>query len=122
MNLGNCCNCGTGENVNNLVMLSRRSPEPGIGCWGCIECGLELAGAVAVLCDKCIKTPPPKNACLGSPSANRRIPLEQLTERFDHDMSKHVSEGVEEFFPDEGLLDAVVDMIIEQRKERHAKN
>ena len=89
--LGTCCNCGCdGENVRNIVMLGLRSPEPGNGCWGCLVCDLPSAGAVAVLCDKCIEAgEAPQRACLGYPDQNRRIPLSELTERFQHDDSKH---------------------------------
>jgi hypothetical protein len=31
----------------------------------------------------------PKHACLGFPEENRRISIDLLTERFDHDPEKH---------------------------------
>jgi hypothetical protein len=31
----------------------------------------------------------PRYACLGLPEENRRIPIDLLTERFDHDLTKH---------------------------------
>lgn len=94
-NLGTCCNCGGTEHVHSIVMIPRLSPEPGPGCWGCVVCDLPAAGAVGVLCDACLKeSGKPQKACLGAPSQNRRIPVELLTEPFDHDMSKHAGEDV----------------------------
>ena len=95
MDLGSCCDCGTRSGVRNLLMLSFRSPSPGDGCWGCVVCGLPSAGAVAVLCDRCIERTVGTNinplmVCVGFPRDNRRIPYTQLTESFDHDMAKHL--------------------------------
>ena len=88
-NLGRCCQCECeGPRVRNLFMLDLRSPEPGRGCWSCLQCGRE--GAIAVVCDDCFERGlKPKLACLGPPGANRRIPIEQLTVQFLHDVSKH---------------------------------
>jgi hypothetical protein len=95
LKLGRCCACeGEDETVRNIIMLDRRSPEPGIGCWGCLQCGLPTAGAVAVVCDHCLETKAEiLFACLGAPADNRRIPIGELPpEPFDHDMSKHPEE------------------------------
>jgi hypothetical protein len=87
--LGACCNCGREDDtVRNIVCVNRRSPEPGFGCWGCLVCGLEQAGAVAVLCEQCLGQVP-KMVCVGAAPDNRRIPLDDLTEPFDHDFGKH---------------------------------
>lgn len=92
--LGKCCICEQeGSSVRNLLMLSQRSPEPGTGCWGCFQCDLPMEGAVAVLCDPCTEKlhggEAIRYACLGAPSENRRIPLEQLSAvPFDHDRSQ----------------------------------
>lgn len=94
--LGACCNCGIeDETVRNIIMLNQRSPEPGIGCWGCFACDLEQAGAVAVLCDACLEESngQPKSICLGSPADNRRLDVKQLDPAvFDHDLSRHKDE------------------------------
>lgn len=92
--LGKCCACEREDTtVRNVVMLDLKSPEPGTGCWGCFQCGLPMAGAVAVLCDACIEERKPlRFACLGTPAENRRVPIENLTERFAHDMAKHPEE------------------------------
>ena len=98
--LGSCCNCGRqGESVRNIIFVDMRSPEPGIGCWGCLVCDLEQAGAVAVLCDECLATSKgvPLNVCLGSPADNRRLPRSELTEPFDHDLAKHKEQETSEF-------------------------
>ena len=83
--LGACCNCGRqDESVRNIIFVDMRSPEPGIGCWGCLICDLDQAGAVAVLCDECMENSKgvPLNVCLGSPADNRRFPRSQLKEPF----------------------------------------
>ena len=95
MDLGSCCDCGTNSGVRNIVMLSFRSPEPGVGCWGCVVCGLPMEGAVAVLCDRCVASAGPLMACLGFPRENRRIPYSQLTQPFEHDLRKHPEEPLE---------------------------
>ena len=44
-NLGSCCVCGVeGSRVRNIMMLHKRSLEPGKG-WGCVQCGLPMDGA-----------------------------------------------------------------------------
>ena len=93
--LGKCCVCEREDaTVRNILMLHFRSPEPGTGCWGCFQCGLPMAGATAVVCDACLEATQGKvtYAVLGAPAENRRIPIEQLTEAFGHDMSKHPGE------------------------------
>lgn len=91
-NLGSCCICTGTEHVKNLVMLPYKAKTPGYG-WGCIECGLPWDGAVAVLCEDCIgkyqNGAPIKYAVNGYPFDNVRIPVEELTEPFYHDLSKH---------------------------------
>jgi hypothetical protein len=50
-----CCSClRIRPGVRNFIMLTQRGPVPGVG-WGCIPCGLPSAGAMAVLCDGCLK-------------------------------------------------------------------
>jgi hypothetical protein len=89
-NLGKCCICEReGPSVRNVVMLDRRSPVEGTGCWGCFVCGLPMAGAIAVLCDDCVAKEL-KLACIGPPENNERVPFRTLTEPFEHDMSKHL--------------------------------
>lgn len=99
LKLGICCICLMERpTVRNLIMLPKRAPMPGEGCWGCFQCGLPMAGAVAVLCDDCLERhvehgTPIALACVGAPGKNERVPLEALTETFDHNMSKHQGEG-----------------------------
>jgi hypothetical protein len=93
--LGSCCCCGkTGPSVRNVMMLKVKAPVAGRG-WGCFVCGLPSDGAVAVLCDECLGDKPEgsqpdiKFACIGYPQENQRVPLDQLTEPFDHIISRH---------------------------------
>lgn len=97
--LGKCCICEIeNADVRNLITLHKKSPEEK-GGWGCVVCDLPARGAVAVLCDNCLDVTMNdqnvgiKLACLGYPGENRRIEVEQLTEDFDHDMSKHPEEN-----------------------------
>jgi hypothetical protein len=93
--LGACCICmQENPSVRNIVMLDLRAPKEGDGCWGCVQCGLPMAGAVAVLCDHCLVELQAGRrdvalACVGHPGANERIRIQLLTEAFEHDMSKH---------------------------------
>lgn len=92
--LGPCCACGqASDTVRNIIMLDKRAPTPGVGCWACFVCNLPAEGAVAVLCDDCLgRGAHISFACDGPPGSGRRVPIEQLTETFDHDMSKHQGE------------------------------
>ena len=104
--LGACCNCGRqGESVRNLLCVDMRSPEPGIGCWGCLTCDLPQAGALAVLCDRCmvVHNATPWNVCLGSPGDDRRMPVSELSEPFEHDAAKHGK------IPEPGELDRMME-------------
>jgi hypothetical protein len=91
LTLGRCCACEReGPEVRNIVCLEFRAPEPGLGCWGCFRCDLPQEGAIAVLRDECLAAGrTPTVACVGSAGANRRIPIGQLREKFEHDVSRH---------------------------------
>lgn len=93
IDLGGCCACRKrGPAVRNIMTLPFRSPTPGFG-WGCIVCGLPNDGAVAVLCDACLKADAPiRDVCHGYPKENRRTARESLKEAFDHDMRFHAGE------------------------------
>jgi hypothetical protein len=84
--LGPCCNCGSTEDVRNVLMLNHRAPVPGTG-WGCVVCNLPHDGAVAVLCDSCAdKGDPIRAVCVGYPKNGKRMPLDQLPQGdFEHD-------------------------------------
>lgn len=88
--LGQCCCCGGIENVRNVLMLHLKAKTPGAGCWGCFQCGLPNEGAVAVVCDRCLNE---RREILyavdGEARLNKRVPLSELTEPFEHDMNKH---------------------------------
>jgi len=88
---GPCCHCGaTGPTVRNLIMLSVKARTPGPGSWGCFQCGLPMEGASAVLCDACIDAGlHPIFAIDGEPAKGVRVPIGELVEPFEHDLSKH---------------------------------
>lgn len=58
LDLGPCCRCGAQNGtVRSLLQLNRRNPyvgEDGVGGWGCVQCGIPTAGAVAPVCDECL--------------------------------------------------------------------
>lgn len=94
MNLtGPCCCCGTMYKVRTLVMLEKKAPVPGTG-WGCVQCGLPLDGALAVLCDQCAANSADLPNCLrfvcrGYPTLGERTPIEEVAGEHAHDMSQH---------------------------------
>lgn len=138
--LGACCDCGHEDRpVFHVVIIGMKSPEPGHGCWGCLTCGLPQAGAIAVLCDQCAKTfnGRPVNIVVGSPDLNRRMPLADLHETFEHDETKHTGSKTELLFgghapkkPPEAIqqfVEAIADDVIkildlENKRERHSRN
>lgn len=95
MNLGKCCICEKeDDSVRNAITLDKKSPAGTVGGWGCFVCNLPSEGAVSVICDDCFenyvdKKTELKFACLGYPGENKRIPIEELTEDFHHDKTKH---------------------------------
>lgn len=49
-------------------MLDFKAPA-GFQGWGCVQCGLALEGAIALLCDRCVELqplPPLKFICAGT--------------------------------------------------------
>lgn len=89
--LGNCCCCGvSGTTVRNIMMLNQRGPTPGSG-WGCLQCGLPMDGATAVICDACLESEAAiLFVCDGYPKDNKRVAVADLAPGlFDHDMSRH---------------------------------
>lgn len=53
-NVGPCCICGSTFRVRTFLQLNCRAPVPGTG-WGCAVCGQPSNGAVAAVCDACMK-------------------------------------------------------------------
>ena len=91
--LGPCCRCETTQGVRNILMLEHKSPIAGRG-WGCLGCHLPQDGAVAVLCDGCMRlhhegAGSPLFACRGFPGTDGRCPIEALTGLHQHDMRYH---------------------------------
>jgi hypothetical protein len=52
--LGPCCVCERAQDgtVRTLVMLDFEAPSGVVG-WGCLQCGLPMRGATAIVCDAC---------------------------------------------------------------------
>jgi hypothetical protein len=94
--LGTCCACGRDDRTVRIVLyLPRRSPIPGRG-WGCVVCELPAEGAVAVICDECAECKVSlRFACIGYPGIDGRIPIEELSEDFRHDISRHSDDTCE---------------------------
>lgn len=94
---GSCCACNKIKpNVRNFICVPRRSPIPGTG-WGCLQCGLPIGGALAVICDECLESGTEAVFAIdGYPKDKLRIPVDTLSpEPFEHDMRLHESEDAE---------------------------
>ena len=79
-----CCACGVVGSYRNILQLGVRAPQPGRG-WECVVCDLPTDGAVAVVCDPCVEQQrAPTHACASYVAAPERVPIESLTEPFDH--------------------------------------
>ncbi len=89
IDFGPCCACGKeDESVRNIMMFHKKALNPE-GGWGCVICGVR-GGAVAIICDECLeKNAEIKFVCDGYPKNGKIIAIDQLTEPFDHDWSKH---------------------------------
>ena len=75
--------------VRNVIMLARKALEPG-STWNCFVCKPDGQGAIAVVCDDCLqKRKEIKFAVVGYVAEKRRIPIEQLTEPFGHNVGLH---------------------------------
>jgi len=86
---GPCCCCLRLKEIRNLIMLPVRAPVAGTG-WGCFVCGLPPDGAVAACCDECVAAGAPiRFACRDHPSKIARIPRDEPTEPFTHDLALH---------------------------------
>lgn len=88
---GPCCSCEGTTNVRNILMMPFEAPPDAHG-WGCLECGLPMRGAVAIVCDACLDANRSPRFIAGGKYAQEgvRVPLEGFERRpFDHDLSKH---------------------------------
>jgi hypothetical protein len=96
IDLGPCCMC-SGPNAINILMLPQRAPIPGTG-WGCVVCGLDADGAIAVLCPDCFELHQENPnllgfCCSGYARAGVRVAIADLPDGvFDHDRAKHTDE------------------------------
>lgn len=96
LELGRCCGCRCLEGVSNLVLLNYKAPLPPADDpaesrgWGCVLCGLEDAGAIAVLCDRCAAAAWIESVCVGYPGLDMRAAVASFPHvPHDHDAAKH---------------------------------
>ena len=74
------------------MMLPVKAPISGRG-WGCLVCGLDMDGAVAIVCDECFEADAEiLYACDGYAKDDGRIPIDNLTDSHVHDESSHVGD------------------------------
>ena len=92
--LGPCCICESTQAVDNLLQLDFKVESE--TCWGCIQCGLPMEGAVAAVCDTCMETyaddeDMEEKIKFLMDTADRRIPMPPVEERVAHvhDLSQH---------------------------------
>lgn len=79
--------------MRNVVTLHHKSPTAGKG-WGCVLCGLPADGAVAVVCDACLRAMERgeaeiKWACAGYPAEPGRVPVAELKGTHEHLLNRH---------------------------------
>jgi len=101
--LGPCCICereilhipgSEPAKPVGIIMLDKKCLVPGHG-WCCLQCGLPADGAIAVLCGECADRVAAAGeselrfACRGWPATDGRVPIDELTEPFEHDLSRH---------------------------------
>ncbi len=90
--LGACCACRLFKpDVRNVVCLSFKAPVAGTG-WGCVQCGLALDGAVAVICDDCLEMAAPlQELCHSFPADRQRAAYTTYAggERHHHRLERH---------------------------------
>jgi hypothetical protein len=88
---GSCCSCGRTPEKGNLAILEHESPVPGFG-WGCATCNLPPNGALAVLCDTCLKKINPflTHVVYGYIRDKKRVPYDTVSSTcFKHTMELH---------------------------------
>jgi hypothetical protein len=79
LDLGPCCSCLKHDPFpDNILVLEKRAPIPGTG-WGCFVCNLPHDGALAVVCDDCLRQSRDlKEAISGYPAEKKRIAFSEL--------------------------------------------
>ena len=98
IDMGPCCICEKeGKTVRHIIMLDFQMPDGCRSGWGCLQCGLEMKGAAAVVCDECLEKHKYKITenlkfviSGGSPKEKNRFPISKLKKVYHgHDHSKH---------------------------------
>jgi hypothetical protein len=97
-NIVPCCVCEKVTLCRHIVMLAKRGSTPGKG-WGCFVCKLPNDGATAVICDECREAlqyqghdkamEAIKCWCVNGLTKPERAMVSDLSEAFNHDLSKH---------------------------------
>lgn len=93
--LGVCAECGSTEEVYNIIFLKFELPEEFHGKgWGCLMCGLPANGASTVVCNKCFELIRDRKKEItkykaGYPTENNIRDIGELSKAFDHDLNKH---------------------------------
>lgn len=90
---GPCCVCEQVTDLHDIVMLPVKASTPGKG-WGCFTCGLDVDGAIAVVCSDCIlrpDLPEIRFACAGYPSDPGRVPRADLQIPHEHNKGIHAN-------------------------------
>lgn len=73
-----CCACGQSKTALNLITLHQKAPTPGKG-WGCAQCHLPSDGAIAAICDGCLRARAPLRFVFdGYVLDGKVIPIEEL--------------------------------------------
>jgi hypothetical protein len=88
---GSCCSCGSTSHAANFLLLEHEAPVPGSG-WGCAICKLPANGAIAVLCDTCLKQVNPvlTHVIFGYPADKKRVSYDSVSNTcFKHTMELH---------------------------------
>ena len=90
MNFGGCCACGKKkDDVRNVICLPKKAPVAGAG-WGCVVCGLEADGAIAMVCDDCLENQVKVRwAVAGYADGGGRVEVGKLKGTFEHNMFFH---------------------------------
>ena len=112
-NYGMCCVCEAPNADPNFFQMDYKVPETVETKWGCLKCGLPIEGAIAVVCDGCLRKHGPDaiddHIKFLMDGRDRRIPVPPPEERIphDHDYTKHPevnyeSEIIDNDFDDEG--------------------
>ena len=76
--------------IRNIVTLELKAHTIPGSTWGCVACDLPSEGACAILCDRCAQTSAHIRFAVDGYLADRkRIPIEELHGKHEHDLRRH---------------------------------